>query len=201
MLSDRQSFSLDKVLMLSIIAFSLLYIINLHSKPTHPITQNTTKIPAEFRKNNQPLMEIVEFTGMNQGSKIFTLKAKQLLLRNPKVEPFGFRVAIGKTAELQDVNVAFYCNEKPVSYLHSNKAVLDKKSKNIVFQGKPLMLTKKHRSLSARQILWDNLSCSIQAKGDCILSGAGIDQRAEAIKTGIDLNNFSVTELKRSKEF
>jgi hypothetical protein len=201
MLFNRQSLSLDKVLMLSIIAFSLLYILNLHSKPTRPITQNATMIPADFRKNNQPLMETVELTGTSQGAKVFSLKAKQLLLRNPKIEPFGFRVAIGKTAELQDVNVAFYLNEKPVSYLHSNTAVLDKKSKNIVFQGKPLMLTKDHRSLSAREIQWDNLNRSIQAKGDCVLSGAGIKQHAEAIKTEIDLYNFSVTELKKSKEF
>ncbi|MFA5119392.1 MAG: hypothetical protein WC695_11205 [Candidatus Omnitrophota bacterium] len=201
MLFNRQSLSLDKVLMLSIIAFSSLYIINLHSKATHPITQNTTKIPADFRKTNQPLMEAVEFTGISEGSKVFTLKAKQLLLRNPKIEPFGFRVAIGKAVELQDVSVAFYLNGKPVSYLHSNTAVLDKKSKNIVFQGKPLMLTKEHRSLSAREIQWDNLNRSIQAKGDCVLSGNGIDRHAEAIKTEIDLNSFSVIELKKSKEF
>lgn len=165
--------------------------IKFYSRLQPCVSLNTNSPQTTFNSKQQAVMEGLELTEFNQGVKVFTLKAKQLYLRNKKVEPFGFRIALGKTAELEDVNMAFYANGEPVSFLYSNKATLDKKNKNIIFQGRPSMLTKNHRALTAKQIKWDNASQSIQAQGNCVLSGDGMEHRAETIKADVNLNNFS----------
>ncbi len=180
------------VLIATLVAWLGCHILKSHSRIQPALSINTDRVFTARAQKNQPLIDGLELTEFNQGVRVFTLKAKQLYLRNKKVEPFGFRIALGKTAELEDVYVTFYANGEPVSCLHSNKAILDKKNKNITFQGKPLMLGKNHRALSAKEIKWDNANRSFQAQGNCVLSEDGMEHRAEAIKTDIDLNNFSI---------
>lgn len=189
-----------KVLSASAILLSGYYILKFHPR-LQPLSIDANKPAVSFRAKTQPLIEGIELIGYNQGTKVFTLKAKQLCLRNREIKPFGFRVALGKSTELQDVDMTFYLNGEPVSCLHSNKALLDKKRKNIVFQGKPAMLTRSHRALSARELKWDNDSRSIQAQGNCVLSIDGVNQYAEAITTDIDLNNVTVAAHKNKTDF
>ncbi|MBI5555568.1 MAG: hypothetical protein HY920_06950 [Elusimicrobia bacterium] len=189
------------VLIATLVVWLGCHILKTHSRLQPALSINTDGILAIRNQKNQPLIEGFELTEFNQGKIVFILKAKQLCLRNRKVMPFGFRVALGKSAELQDVDMTFYLNGEPVSCLHSNKALLDKKRKNIVFQGKPAMLTRNHRVLSAQELKWDNDSRSIQAQGNCVLARDGVNQYAEAITTDIDLNNVTVATHKNKTDF
>jgi hypothetical protein len=187
MVLNQRLLTLAKVLSASAIILLGYYILKFHNQLQLPSSLNANKTSINFRAKTQPLIEGFELIEYYKGMKVFSLKAKQLYLRNRKVEPFGFRVALGKTAELQDVDVTFFANNEPVSCLHSNKAILNQKDKSIIFQDKPFMLTKNHRSLSAKEIKWDNISRSIHAQGNCVLSGDGVSQQAESIQTDITL--------------
>lgn len=168
-----------------------------HQLVTPAIPTAINKTLREASQKPQPLIEGVEFSEFKEGSKIFTLNAKALYLRNRKVEPMGFRVALGKDLELQDVNASFFLNGEPVSCIHSNTALFDKEKKNVTFQGRPFLLTKDHRALSADEIKWDSGAKVFRARGNCALSADGVSQRAEAITADINLNSFSIKQIIR----
>ena len=174
-------------IVLSLIIYT---IINCHTGifPQQYLASSTTSAPQE-----NALMDEFEFTEYNAGDKAFTLKAKKFYLRNKKVKPFGFRIAFGKAAEMEDVKVIFYKDNKPISQLHSRTAIMDQKNKNIIFQNKPVLVTKDGRTLSARKIIWNNFKKRLEAKGGCMLGADSKRRSADKINTDVELKDFTIT--------
>jgi len=162
--------------------------------PKQYLASTATSTPQE-----NALMTGFEFTEYNAKDKAFTLKAKKFYLRNKKVKPFGFRIAFGKSAEMEDVKVIFYKDNKPISHLYSHTAIMDQKNKNIVFKDNPALVTKDGRTLSARKIIWNSFKKRLEAKGGCILGADGKRRSADKINTDVELRSFTVIGEGKSK--
>ncbi len=140
-----------------------------------------------------PVMTGFQLTAYDSGKKSMLIRADKLYVRNRKINPLGFRIALGKSAELEEVDATFFKDNKPVACLHSKTAVMDKKRSNILFKGRPFLLTGSQRSLKAREIFWDNSESKLFAKGNCAL---GIDKtvhKGATVTTDVELRDFQVT--------
>ena len=149
--------------------------------------------PAASRNNHpEPLMTGFQFTEYSQGKKYFTVDAEKFYLRNKKVNPLGFRIALGKCAELENVKVVFYADNRPVSYLTSRTAILDSKNKDMVFQGKPLLITEDKRVMEADTIGWNNADRRLVAYDHCMIGAEGTTRRADSISTDAALRDVTI---------
>ncbi len=177
------------------IGFILLYMAGTFF--LHNSRQHFSNPPAlKLAPKDEPLMTGFQFTEYYKGTKDFALNAERFYLRNKKVKYFDFRIAIGKSIEMEGVEVTFYKANKPVSHLYSNAAIMDANKKNIVFQGKPVLFTEDRRTLSAREIFWNNSEKRLSAEGGCILGADGKRQSGDAINADVELKNFIVTDKK-----
>ena len=134
------------------------------------------------------------FTEYESGDRIFTINAESFYLRNKKVEPFGFRIALGKSAELEGVEVIFYRDDKQISRIWSKSAIMDMMKKDIVFQGKPVLITEDKRTLSAEKIVWDNFQNKLSAEEGCAIAAGGKMRFGDKINTDIELKDFTIAE-------
>lgn len=140
----------------------------------------------------KPIITGFQLVGYDKANKLFVVNAKEMYLRNRKIEPFGFRLAIGKSAELENVEATFYKDNEQISCLYSKSAVMDIKKKNILFDGKPFLITKDKKTLSAEKIAWDNAQRSLVAEGRCVLGMDGKNQAVSLVKTDVGLDNFTI---------
>ena len=141
----------------------------------------------------EPVITGFQFTGYSFGNKIFTINAERLYLRNRKVKPFGFRIAFGKLAEIEEVCVTFYKDNKPVSRLNSNQATMDMKRKDIIFHGKPVLVTEDYKVLTAESFTWNNAQMRLEAKDKCSLGAEGKIRRATSIATDVEIKDFTIS--------
>jgi hypothetical protein len=139
-----------------------------------------------------PVMTGFQFTEYIGGRKSVSIRADKLYVRNRKFSPLGFRISLAKSAELEGVDATFFKDNKPVACLHSKTAVMDKKNKDIRFQGSPLLLTGSHRALEAQEIYWNNTERKLYAKGNCALGADGAMHKGASITTDVELQNFTV---------
>ncbi|MCM8781476.1 MAG: LPS export ABC transporter periplasmic protein LptC [Candidatus Omnitrophica bacterium] len=160
------------------------------SNPQPPAPFNFEILPAK----EEPVMTGFQITEYNRGEKSFTISAERFYLRNKKVKPFGFRIAHGKSAELERVEVIFYKDNKPISYLYSKTAVMNVKRKDVIFEGKPALITQDMKTLSAQKIIWNNFQKRLIAEGSCSLGAEGKRYKGGRIDTDIELKNFNITD-------
>jgi hypothetical protein len=163
----------------------MFYNINIGHKPRPDILEPAPR--------QEALMTGFQFTEYNGKDKAFVINAEKFYLRNKKVRYFGFRVALGKSAELEGVEAEFYEGDKLVSRLHSNAAAMDIKDKNIVFEGAPVLITEDKKMLSAKRIAWDNSQRRLSAEGRCVLAAAGKRHRARRVNADAGLTDFTIT--------
>ena len=169
-----------------------IYNINTLYNKKIPLTARiTANNNLSARQTEEPLISGFEFTEYAKGGRKFSIKAEKFFLKNKLVKPFGFRIATGKTAELKGVDVVFYREGKPVSSIYSKAAVMDMRKKDILFEGKPALVTEDKRTLSARTITWNNFERRISAKGNCILGADGKRYLARSIDSDIELKDFA----------
>lgn len=154
-----------------------------------PMLNKKAKLESLLEK---PVITGFQLIGYDKGDKLFVVSAKEMYLRNRKIKPFGFRLAINKSAELEGVEVIFYKNNEQVSCLYSKSAIIDIKNKDILFNGKPFLITKDKKTLSAEKISWDNTQRALIAEGRCILGMDGKNQSASFVQADTGLNNFSI---------
>lgn len=148
----------------------------------------------------EPFITGFELTEYNAGKKVFTVKAEKFYLRNKKIQPFGFRIATAKSADLEKIEATFYKDNKPVSYLYSKTGIMDRKSKNIIFNGRPGLITEDKKTLSAQKITWDNAHKRLLAEGRCVVGIAGNNQIMDSVNTDIELSSFTVTDKDKERE-
>jgi len=154
---------------------------------------------SRIQSNPEPIIDGFQLTEYNSEGKSFTIDAEKFFIRNKQIKPFGFRIALSKTAELEDVKVTFYKNGEVISYMKSGTASMDTKSRDCVFENKAVLITKDRRILDADRIIWDNSQRTLLAKGDCSLGADGKRQNADVIHTDIGLTNYSLKNTKTGK--
>ena len=136
-------------------------------------------------------VEDFSLTAYADNQKSFTIQGKKLCAKNRKVGIF--RVALGKVAEINDVQVIFYENNEPVSHLISSDGAMDLLTKDVDFYGNIALITEDKRTLTCDSLKWDNEGEFLLAKGNCILRVEGKTARGSLIKTDVGLRNFDVT--------
>ena len=157
--------------------------------------------PAVSILEEKPLIEGLRFTEHNKKNKVFSIKADRFYLRNKSVRPFNFRVALGKSAELENVEVTFYKGTKPVSYLNSKSAIMDIRKKDIIFEGRPSLVTEDRNTLTAKKFVWNNFKNRLDAKGACVLGKEGRRYFGDVVNTDIELKDFTIVEEKEDVGF
>lgn len=141
---------------------------------------------------SKPLISGFSLTEYDSGNKAFTINAEKMFLRKKKVRPFGFRVALGKSAQMDDVEIIFYKDNQAVSNLASQKATIDIAKKDIIFDGKPIMMTQDKRMLGADKITWNNSTKQLFAQGRCFLAAEGKIYNGKTINSDVELKNFTM---------
>lgn len=146
----------------------------------------------DLQQKEEPLIADFKFTDYVSGKKNFTVNAEKFYLRNKKVNPLGFRIAAGKSVEMEKVGMVFYKDGSPVSRITSKYASMDMKNKNIIFEGHPALITEDKRILAAEKIVWDNNKKSLYAQDRCVLGAGGKRYLADRIDSDVELKNFSI---------
>ncbi|MDD5348245.1 MAG: hypothetical protein PHT59_06510 [Candidatus Omnitrophica bacterium] len=126
----------------------------------------------------------------------FTLKADKLFWRSQRVKPFGFRFALARSMELERAEIIFYKGDVAVANLISDTALLDPKTKNVVFSGKPMLMTGTRRMLKADRISWSKNENRLTARGNCFMGLDKATARAAGIIADPQLDTYTLIDEK-----
>ncbi|HNQ51076.1 MAG TPA: hypothetical protein PKL03_06530 [Candidatus Omnitrophota bacterium] len=184
-------------IILFIIFLAVLIVANVVSNNFHIAQIQSQSILSEIPlPSSDTVSEGFEVSQFNGPDKVFTLKADRLLYRKGKVKPFGFRFALLRSVELEKAEIVFFKDNKPIANLISDTAQLDPRTKNVIFTGKPVLMTETRRVLSANQIAWNNKDKKLLAKGDCYL---GLDNGAKSAKIIVTEPGLTTYEVRDEK--
>lgn len=195
------------------IVFSYLGVVN---KPEGPPIQKQE----EVKQHNSPLrwfkgakldlgdFSVTEYVKTNNGvEKKFTIQGKKLGMENKKL---GFiSVPLPKIVCIKDIEVAFYENNLPVSYIWAESAVsgipfdFDNMSvalpKQLDFSGDITLVTEDKRILTCDKLRWDKENGRLLARGNCHLKYESERIKADLIKTDVTLKDFTVSKDKNKR--
>lgn len=183
---------LNRIALLAIagLAVAAFAIIKISPQPkSQPLFSQNVSAP-------KPLISGFSLTEYDSGNKTFTINAEKMFLRKKKISPFGFRVALGKSAQMDGVEIIFYKDNQPVSNLASQKATIDIAKKDIIFDGKPIMMTQDKRMLGADKITWDNSAKQLVAQGRCFIAAEGKIYNGKTINSDVELKNFTMEAIR-----
>ncbi len=146
----------------------------------------------------------------NQGTqKKLTLKGKRMVMANKKLGVF--EISVLKILNLKDVEVTFYQDNKPVSTVRAEKALVEiprntntnnmslSALQKIDFLEGGVVITGDKRILAADRLELDSKDNLLFAQGNCVLRYDGRSVRAHKITTDVALRDFSVEEGKSGR--
>lgn len=139
--------------------------------------------------------------------KRFTIEGRRLREESGKIS--RFRTAAIKRLAIQDAKAAIYDNNTPISYIRSEKAVLDSypDKKNLIdsltrtleFSGNVIVTAANGRRLTCGRLKWDNMANRIRASGDCgVWDGKGF-LKADIVEADSGLKNYSLNTDKKKR--
>jgi hypothetical protein len=172
--------------------FAAALIIRLPLKPPEFYQKSSPIRKMRFSLEHKSSNGAFQITEYESGKKIFVISARDSYLREKNEKCFGFRINLGREVELQSVEVVFFKDNTPVSYLNCQYAVIDLRKKDIIFYGNPTLITERNRGLRAQRITWSDMRKRLCAEGRCFLSREGKTRCAAIMNADVELKDLTM---------
>jgi lipopolysaccharide assembly outer membrane protein LptD (OstA) len=69
---------------------------------------------------------------------------------------------------------------------------MDIRKKDIIFEGRPALITEDKKVLGGDKITWNNNSQRLFAQGRCFIGAGGETKEADRVHADVALNNFTM---------